>query len=163
MVNPGAFTGLRKQFLDDQARLYAAAVEGRHVNDSVADIQRRYFKRFPITLPHTQEPSDESLAAVDDAAPDPEFKAPSNDGMEPAAYARARASPRIHISPDTYLPRLTHAVLHPCAPTLLTAPHAWRMGVRNAPPACAGRTRLLWTYAPTTCASRSRASAAAAA
>ena len=90
MVNPGAFTGLRKQFLDDQARLYAAAVEGRHVNDSVADIQRRYFKRFPITLPHTQEPSDESLAAVDNAAPDPEFKAPSNDGMEPAAYARAQ-------------------------------------------------------------------------
>ena len=40
MVNPGSFSGLRKQFLANQAALYATAVEDRHVNDTVADIQR---------------------------------------------------------------------------------------------------------------------------
>ena len=90
MVNPGSFSGLRKQFLADQAALYATAVEDRHVNDTVADIQRRYFKRFPLSLPHGQEPTPEFLAAVDDAAPDPELNPPPKDGLEPAAYARAQ-------------------------------------------------------------------------
>ncbi|KJA26036.1 hypothetical protein HYPSUDRAFT_133378, partial [Hypholoma sublateritium FD-334 SS-4] len=90
MVNPGGFTGRRKQFLADQDALYAAAIREGHVNDTVADIQRRYFKRFPITLPHTEEPTEDFLAAVDDAAPDPELAAPSKDGTEPAAYARAQ-------------------------------------------------------------------------
>ncbi len=90
MVNPGGFSGLRKQFLADQEALYAAAIREGHVNDTVADVQRRYFKRFPLTLSHTEEPTEEFLAAVDDAAPDPELAAPSKDGMEPAAYARAQ-------------------------------------------------------------------------
>lgn len=90
MVNPGAFIGRRKQFLAEQEALYAAAIRDGHVNDTVADIQRRYFKRFPITLSHTEEPTEEFLAAVDDTAPDPELTAPSKDGTEPAAYARAQ-------------------------------------------------------------------------
>lgn len=90
MVNPGSFVGRRRQFLADQAPLYAAAIQEGHVNDTVADIQRRYFKRFPITLSHSEEPTEEFLAAVDDAAPDPELTAPLNDGMEPAAFARAQ-------------------------------------------------------------------------
>ena len=39
MVNPGTFTGLRKQFLDSQQEIYAAAVKGKHVADAVANIQ----------------------------------------------------------------------------------------------------------------------------
>ncbi|KJA12733.1 hypothetical protein HYPSUDRAFT_113737, partial [Hypholoma sublateritium FD-334 SS-4] len=70
MVNPGGFRGRRKEFLDSQQDLYAAAVKEKHINDTVADIQRRYFKRFPITLSHTEEPTEEFLAAVDDDGPD---------------------------------------------------------------------------------------------
>lgn len=90
MVNPGGFQGLRKKFLDDQQELYAAAVEDKHVANVVADIQRRYFKRFPVTLSHTQEPSEESLAAVDDDAPDPDLLPPQQGTLSDEAYARAR-------------------------------------------------------------------------
>ena len=90
MVNPGSFTGLRKQFLDSQQAIYAAAVKGKYVADAVADIQRRYFKRFPITLPHTEDPTQESIDSVDDDAPDPELKPPVLDGLEPDAQARAQ-------------------------------------------------------------------------
>lgn len=89
MVNPGGFTGLRKQFLDDQRALYAAAVGGKHVADTVADIQRRYFKRFPITLSHTEEPTKEFLDSVDDDAPDPELSVPQKDSLGDTEYARA--------------------------------------------------------------------------
>ncbi|KAF9472823.1 hypothetical protein BDN70DRAFT_780715, partial [Pholiota conissans] len=70
MVNPGAFQGSRREFLTAQKELYANAVTDNHVADAVADIQRRYFKRYPITLPHTEEPSTESLANVDDNSAD---------------------------------------------------------------------------------------------
>lgn len=89
MVNPGSFTGRRKEFLDSQKEIYATAVAGAHVADTVADIQRRYFKHFPITLLHTQEPTQESLDAVDDHAPDPELLPPQVDGLSPEAAARA--------------------------------------------------------------------------
>lgn len=90
MVNPGAFSGRRKAFLDDQKEVYAAAVAANHVNDTVADIQRRYFKRFPITLAHTEEPTEEHLAAVNDNDPDPELAPPRAEGLDPDAYARAK-------------------------------------------------------------------------
>lgn len=76
MVNPGSFSGRRKEFLNSQQDVYAAAVKGGHIADAVADIQRRYFKRFPTTLPHTQDPTQEFLDAVDDNAPDPEVSPP---------------------------------------------------------------------------------------
>lgn len=90
MVNPGAFAGKRRAFLDAQQELYAAAAAANHVNDTVADIQRRYFKRFPVTLSHTEEPTEEALAAVDDDAPDPELAPPRDEGMDPDAYSRAK-------------------------------------------------------------------------
>ena len=82
MVNPGTFSGLRKAFLDSQQDIYAAAVQGKHVADTVANIQRRYFKRFPITLSHSEEPTKEFFDAVDDDAPDPELKPPTLDGLD---------------------------------------------------------------------------------
>ncbi|KJA13205.1 hypothetical protein HYPSUDRAFT_151852, partial [Hypholoma sublateritium FD-334 SS-4] len=77
-------------FLDAQKEVYAAAVAENHVNDTVADIQCRYFKRFPLTLSHSEEPTEESLAAVDDDAPDPELSPPRDDGLNPDAYSRAK-------------------------------------------------------------------------
>ena len=89
MVNPGTFSGLRKAFLDSQQDIYAAAVQGKHVAETVADIQRRYFKRFPITLSHTEEPTKEFLDAVDDDAADPELQPPALDGLDDNAQAHA--------------------------------------------------------------------------
>lgn len=90
MVNPGSFIGKRKEFLDSQKELYAAAVQDKHVADTVADIQRRYFKRFPLTLPHNQDPTQEFLDSVDDDAPDPELchPGPKAAGVEDDAYTR---------------------------------------------------------------------------
>ena len=90
MFNPGTFSGRRKEFLDSQQELYAAAVKGGHIADAVADIQRRYFKRFPTTLLHTQDPTQEFLDAVDDNAPDPEVLPPqAADFTNPEEHARA--------------------------------------------------------------------------
>lgn len=90
MVNPGGYQGSRKQFLDDQQEFYAAAVEDKRIADAVADIQRRYFKRFPLTLSHSEEPTEDFLAAVDDDAPDPELSPPQHGTLTDEAYARAR-------------------------------------------------------------------------
>lgn len=89
MVNPGTFTGKRKEFLDSQKELYATAVKDKHVADTVADIQRRYFKRFPLNLSHSEEPTQESLDSVDDDAPDPELLRPKAEGLSDEAYTRA--------------------------------------------------------------------------
>lgn len=90
MVNPGTFVGRRKEFLDAQQDVYAAAVKGGHIADAVADIQRRYFKRFPTTLPHTEDPTQESLDAVDDNDPDPEVSPPqAADFANPEGHTRA--------------------------------------------------------------------------
>ncbi|KAF9470299.1 hypothetical protein BDN70DRAFT_773752, partial [Pholiota conissans] len=62
MVNPGAFKGSRKLFLASQADLYTEAVAENRVADTVSDIQRRYFKHYPITLSHNEEPSEDWLA-----------------------------------------------------------------------------------------------------
>ena len=72
MVNPGAFQNSRKDFLVAQKPAYAQAVAGGFMRDCVADIQRRYFKRYPIDYPHEQEPTSEMTSGVNDDAPDPE-------------------------------------------------------------------------------------------
>ncbi len=90
MVNPGGFSGLRKKFLDDQQAAYNAAVEGNHSADTLADIQRRYFKRFPVTISHSEDPTEEFLGSVDDDAPDPELSPPDRANMECEGYDRAQ-------------------------------------------------------------------------
>lgn len=81
MVNPGAFRGLRDAFLVEQKPKYAAAILGNYTAECVADIQRRYFKRFPIELEHNKEPEPEFLAGVDDNDIDPEPIAPDEASM----------------------------------------------------------------------------------
>jgi hypothetical protein len=86
MVHPGTFQGSRKEFLIGEKSKYCAAVAGGFVKDAIADIQRRYFKRFPIDAPHSEEPSPEHLAAVDDSEPDPEPPVPDKESLSPEEY-----------------------------------------------------------------------------
>ncbi|KAF9471309.1 hypothetical protein BDN70DRAFT_939042 [Pholiota conissans] len=92
MVNPGAFRGSRKKFLEDQAALYSDALLNNHVADTVSDIQRRFFKRYPITLPHNEEPSEEWLAQVNDDAPDCELDPPNRQSVDAESYNAALAT-----------------------------------------------------------------------
>lgn len=92
MVNPGVFLGSQKEFLLTQKCLFTEAVTGNHVSDTVSDIQRQYFKRFPITLPHNEEPSPEWIAQVNDAAPDPEIMPPDMSTMDEDAFQTAQAA-----------------------------------------------------------------------
>lgn len=89
MVNPGAFQGSRKQFLLGERPSYSAAVAGGYAADALAMIQRRYFKRYPVDLPHNLEPSPEFLAAVDDNAPDNEISMPEQDQISEEEYRAA--------------------------------------------------------------------------
>lgn len=84
MVNPGAFSGSRKEFLISQKEFYAIAVHEDNAAEAISIIQRRYFLRYPVELPHDEEPSAEHLAAVDDdtAVPDPEGPDPDIMSLE---------------------------------------------------------------------------------
>ena len=89
MVNPGAFQKSRKDFLLAQKVTYAQAVAGGFMRDCVADIQRRYFKRYPIDYPHEQEPTPEMILGVNDDAPDPEYPVPDSTIMAEDEYKLA--------------------------------------------------------------------------
>jgi len=89
MVNPGAFHGSRKEFLLGERPAYSIAVEGGYAADALALIQRRYFKRYPIDLPHTVEPSSEFSAQVDDDAPDVEIPEPDQHSMTEEEFRTA--------------------------------------------------------------------------
>ena len=86
MVNPGTFRGLRKEFLLGQKATYKEGITGGYAADALAIIQRRYFKRFPPELPLDEEPSLESLAGVDDDAPDEELQPPDRDSCAQEEY-----------------------------------------------------------------------------
>jgi len=86
MVNPGIFHGGRLAFLTAEKQKYANAVDDNCVNDAVADIQRRFFKRFPVDLPLTVEPSPEHLASINDDEPDPEIPVPDKEKLSPEEY-----------------------------------------------------------------------------
>jgi len=89
MVNPGSFGLSRKTFLISQKPAYSAGVVGGYAADALGVIQRKYHKRFPIDLPHDEEPSEEWLASVDDDEPYPEQLAPDIETLGEEEYARA--------------------------------------------------------------------------
>jgi hypothetical protein len=89
MVNPGAFQGSRKDFLKSQKFDYQAGVVGGYTADALAQIQRKYLKRYPIDLPHNEEPSTEWLAAVDDEAAEEELAGPDVDALDEDELAEA--------------------------------------------------------------------------
>lgn len=90
MGNPGTFIGSRGTFLEAQKEAYTAAVVGGYIGDCIADIQRRYFKRYPIELPHEVEPDPDFMAAVDDNAPDPEVVGPNEETMDAEEFEAAK-------------------------------------------------------------------------
>lgn len=89
MVNPGAFQGTRRDFLLSQKTGYMAGVVGGYAADALADIQRRYFKRYPLDLAHGEEPTAEWLSMVDDDAPDAEKAEPDISTLDEDQYAAA--------------------------------------------------------------------------
>ena len=89
MVNPGAFQGSRRDFLVGERASYSTGVTGGYAADALALIQRRYFKRYPVDLPHSVEPSEEFLAAVDDEAADIDVPEPNQDQMSEEEYRAA--------------------------------------------------------------------------
>ncbi|KAJ3494137.1 hypothetical protein NLJ89_g10871 [Agrocybe chaxingu] len=89
MVNPGAFKGMRKQFLLSEKHTYALGVEGGYAADALANIQRRYFKRFPIDMPHNVEPTADFLAKVRDHEPEKEYELPDEDKLSAEDYTAA--------------------------------------------------------------------------
>ena len=89
MVNPGAFRGLQKDFLMGEKAAYSAGMAGGYGADALVLIQRRYFKRYPVDLPHHEEPTAEHLAVVDDEAPEPESEEPNPEVMTKEEYEAA--------------------------------------------------------------------------
>ena len=89
MVHPGAFKGLRKDFLMGEKADFAAAIEGGYTRDALAHIQRRFFKRFPLDPAEGVEPSPEHLATVDDDKPDDEPEEPDKQVMTAERYNEA--------------------------------------------------------------------------
>ena len=89
MVNPGAFRGSRKEFLMGEKAAYSAGMAGGYGADALALIQCRYFKHYPVDLPHHEEPTAEYLAAVDDDAPEPEPEEPNPKVMTKEEYDAA--------------------------------------------------------------------------
>ena len=89
MVNPGAFQGARKAFLLGEKEAYRQAMEEGYIAEAIANIQRRFFKRFPVDLPDDVDPSEEALAAVDDEAIEPEYERPDPEKMSSEEYEEA--------------------------------------------------------------------------
>lgn len=90
MVNPGAFGGSRKAFLVSQKPDYSAGVMGGYAADALALIQRKYFKRFPIDLPHNEEPTNEWLMSVNDDETDPDQVPPDIESLGEEDYIAAK-------------------------------------------------------------------------
>ena len=89
MVNPGSFGTSRKAFLISQKPVYSAGVMGGYAADALAGIQCKYHKRFPVDLPHDEEPSEEWTASVNDEEPYPEQVAPDIETLSEDEYACA--------------------------------------------------------------------------
>jgi len=89
MPPPGSFLGARFDFLQAQRRLYKAALISSSKQECLSDIQRRYFKRFPIEHEHNIDPTPEFLESVNDDEADAEFVAPDPSSMSPEEFKKA--------------------------------------------------------------------------
>jgi hypothetical protein len=69
-----------------QKPAYSAGVMGGYAADALALIQRNYLKRFPIDLPHNEEPTEEWLASVNDDEPDPDQVPPDIESLSEEDY-----------------------------------------------------------------------------
>ena len=69
-----------------QKPAYSAGVVGGYAVDALAVIQSKYFKQFPIDLPHDEEPTKEWLASVNDEEPDPDQVPPDIETLNEEDY-----------------------------------------------------------------------------
>lgn len=82
-MHPGFFSVARKAFLETQRALYNAAYEIGDAKNCIANVFRRYCKRFPRTLPEDVDPSQEELEAVRDDEADEED---NDDNLDLSSY-----------------------------------------------------------------------------
>ncbi|PPQ89016.1 hypothetical protein CVT25_005193 [Psilocybe cyanescens] len=89
MPNPGNFHGSRLEFLLGEKPAYELAAAAGQGAEAISNIQRQYFKRYPIELPLNVEPTAEFLANVDDDAADVDIQEPDVDKLIPEEYREA--------------------------------------------------------------------------
>ncbi|KAL0562863.1 hypothetical protein V5O48_019216, partial [Marasmius crinis-equi] len=82
MVNPGAFQGSRKAFLEAAIPGYFSAVQDGSGPEFLQTTVRRFLKRYPVDLADDVEPSEEQLDAVDDNEASDEVVPPTKDADE---------------------------------------------------------------------------------
>lgn len=58
----------RLAFMQSQQNGYTQALSDGTRGNFIVDVVRKYFRRFPVELPHEDEPTKETLAAIDDDA-----------------------------------------------------------------------------------------------
>jgi hypothetical protein len=86
MPNPGGFAGSRLKFLEDEFPAYMKAVIDNREDDFILDLWRRYFKCYPVDLADDVEPTEETLASVNDDEPDKEPEPPNKETMTEEEY-----------------------------------------------------------------------------
>lgn len=96
-----AFTGSRLLFMESEQEGYEQSLAAGTSMDFRADLMRRYFKRYPISLPHNEEPSSEWLAAVDDHEHDVE-QDPESMSAEELATQKSLITVRRVVSLHSY-------------------------------------------------------------
>jgi len=114
MSSHAAFQGSQLKFLEEQLEGYAAALIKSRKNDYILDIQCRYFKCFPLSLSHKVEPSQESLDAVDDNAPDPELKAPNPKDISDEEYKTMQGTFEFQCKSLLFQKEVSHVLVHFC-------------------------------------------------
>ena len=87
MPNPGGFAGSRLKFLEGEFPAYTKAVINNREDDFILDLWRRYFKRYPVDLADNVEPTEETLASVNDDEPDEELEPPNKETTMEEEYA----------------------------------------------------------------------------
>jgi hypothetical protein len=95
MPNPGTYLGARLTFLKAQKDAFNSAVADGRTSETLSDIFRRYFKRFPINSEHNVDPDPEWLAAVNDKEADEDPVVPDPDKVSPEEYELAMDALRL--------------------------------------------------------------------
>ncbi|PPQ86393.1 hypothetical protein CVT25_003472 [Psilocybe cyanescens] len=89
MPNPGNFHGSQLKFLLGKKPAYELTAATRPGAEAILNIQRQYFKRYPIELLLNVELTAEFLANVDDDAADVDIQEPDIDKLMPEEYQEA--------------------------------------------------------------------------
>lgn len=97
-MGKSCFSGLRKGYLRSQMQGYITASKDNRGLSEASNIVNRFLRRFPLSLPDTEDPTEEELAAVNDnvAHGDEEDTSYMNEEEEQAH--RKRIGRRVSVS-----------------------------------------------------------------